>query len=124
MKKWIAFVLVLICALGLGGCNGTATKEQTEEPSGLQDDFSNAIPAEINDNIIQNCTSYAKNLGYDTGETKKAVLLGEEWVASVHCDDDTKQELIDAKDIVVIFDNIRCVVDADTEIVLGRIPFV
>lgn len=124
MKKWIAVVLVLVPVLGLVACNGTETRGQAEEPIVLQDDFSNSISVEINDNIIQNCISYAKNLGYDAGKTKKAVLLGEDWIASVYCDDDMKQGLIDAKDIVVIFDSIRCVVDADTEIVLGRIPFV
>ena len=35
-----------------------------------------------------------------------------------------KKELIDSSDIVVIFENIRCVVDAETEIVLGSLPFV
>lgn len=90
----------------------------------VQDDFSNAIPAEVNDSIIQNCTIYSEKLGYETGAMKKAVLLGESWLKFVYCDDDLKQELIDATDIVVIFDNIRCVVDADTEIVLGRIPYV
>lgn len=91
----------------------------------MQDDFANAIPAEVNDNIIRNCTSYAESLGYKTGEMKKAVLLGDDlWLKSVYCEDDMKRELIDSRDIVVIFENIRCVVDAETEIVLGCLPFV
>ena len=40
----------------------------------------------------------------------------------VYCEDEMKKELIDSSDIVVIFENIRCVVDAETEIVLGKSP--
>ena len=57
-------------------------------------------------------------------EMKKAVVLGEEWMKYVYCEDEMKKELIDSSDIVVIFENIRCVVDAETEIVLGSLPFV
>ena len=96
----------------------------SEQTFDMSNDFLNAIPAEVNDNIIQNCISYSENLGYKTGEMKKTVLLGEDCVSYVYCEDDMKQELIDSGDIVVIFENIRCVVDAETEIVLGRIPFV
>lgn len=42
---------------------------------------------------------------------------------AVYCEDGMR-ELIDSSDIVVIFENIRCVVDAETEVVLGTIPFV
>ena len=92
--------------------------------SSMQDDFPNAIPAEVNDSIIQNCKVFSENLGYETGEMKKAVLLGEEWMKYVYCEDEMKKELIDSSDIVVVFENIRCVVDAETEVVLGTIPFV
>lgn len=92
--------------------------------SSMQDDFPNAIPAEVNDSIIQNCKVFSENLGYETGEMKKAVLLGEEWMKYVYCEDEMKKELIDSSDIVVVFENIRCVVDAETEIVLGSLPFV
>ena len=68
-------------------------------------------------------TIFSENLGYETGEMKKAVLLGEEWLKAVYCEDGMR-ELIDSSDIVVIFENIRCVVDAETEVVLGTIPFV
>ena len=124
MKKLITLVLVLVFILSLAGCNDTTTKEPEEQKTVKEDGFTNAIPAEVNDNIIQNCTSYSENLGYKTGEMKKAVLLGTDWLSYVYCEDDMKQELIDSRDIVVIFENIRCVVDAETEIVLGRIPFV
>ena len=42
----------------------------------------------------------------------------------MYCEDEMKKELIDSSDIVVVFENIRCVVDAETEIVLGSLPFV
>lgn len=124
MKKLIALVLVLFFVLSLAGCNDITTKEPAEQKTAKEDGFTNAIPAEVNDNIIQNCISYSENLGYATGALKKAALLGEDWLSSVFYEDDMKQELIDSRDIVVIFENIRCVVDAETEIVLGRIPFV
>ena len=124
MKKLLVLVLALVCMTGLVGCNETATREQPEGTPVLGDDFSNAISFNVNDNIIQNCVSYAENLEYETGEVKKTVLLGEDWISAVYCDDDMKRGMIDAKDIIVIFDNIRCVVDTDTEIVLGRIPYV
>lgn len=123
MKRLIAFALTFIFALALAGCNNIAANEPKMYTSSMQDDFPNAIPAEVNDNIIQNCTIFSENLGYETGEMKKAVLLGEEWLKAVYCEDGMR-ELIDSSDIVVIFENIRCVVDAETEVVLCTIPFV
>lgn len=124
MRRLIAFALTFFCVLGLVGCNNRTANEPEMYNSSMQDDFPNAIPAEVNDNIIQNCTVFSENLGYETGEMKKAVLLGEEWMKYVYCEDEMKKELIDSSDIVVIFENIRCVVDAETEIVLGSLPFV
>ena len=124
MRRLIAFALTFFCVLGLVGCNNRTLNEPEMYNSSMQDDFPNAIPAEVNDNIIQNCTVFSENLGYETGEMKKAVLLGEEWMKYVYCEDEMKKELIDSSDIVVIFENIRCVVDAETEIVLGSLPFV
>lgn len=124
MKKLITLVLALVFILSLAGCNDTTTKESEEQKTAKEDDFTNAIPAEANENIIQNCISYSEDLGYTAGELKKAVLLGTDRLSYVYCEDDMKQELIDSGDIVVIFENIRCVVDAEAEIVLGRIPFV
>ena len=120
MKKIIALVFAIVCIFTLFAC----TREPEEQKTVNEDGFTNAVPAKVNDNIIQNCTSYSENLGYKTGEMKKAVLLGTDWLSHVYCEDDMKQELIDSRDIVVIFENIRCVVDTETEIVLGRIPFV
>lgn len=124
MKRLIACALTLVCVLGLVGCNNITANESEMQNSSMQDDFPKAIPAEVNDNIIQNCTSYSEYLGYKTGEMKKVVLLGEEWLNYVYCEDDMKKKLIDSSDIVVIFENIRCVVDTETEIVLGHLPFV
>lgn len=117
MKKFMVLFFTLVCVGCLASCNNKST-------TALPDDFSNTIPASINDNIIQNCDRYAKKLGYETGELQKAVLLDETWIESVYCDDDSKKEMLDLEDMIVIFENIRCVVDADTEVVLGRIPYV
>ena len=48
----------------------------------------------------------------------------EHWLNFALPEDEMKKELIDSSDIVVVFENIRCVVDAETEVVLGTIPFV
>ena len=125
MRRLIAFALTFFCVLGLVGCNNRTVSEQQKcilHPCRMI--FQNATPAEVNDNIIQNCKVFSENLGYETGEMKKAVLLGEEWMKYVYCEDEMKKELIDSSDIVVVFENIRCVVDAETEIVLGSLPFV
>ena len=124
MKKIIACMLALCMIVSLVACSDNTSISEQSENSNNTDDFANAIPVEVNDNIIRNCTVFAENLGYEIGNLKKSVLLGEKWIDAVYCDDDMKQDLIDSKDIVVVFEGIRCVVDADTEIVLGRIPYV
>ena len=53
MKRLIAFALTFIFALALAGCNNIAANEPKMYTSSMQDDFPNAIPAEVNDNIIQ-----------------------------------------------------------------------
>lgn len=93
-----------------------------DERGTAQEDFVNVVRVEVNDNILKNCAEYAQALGYETGELEMAVLLGEDLLGDVYCEEDAKQALLDSGDIVVIFENIRCVVDAETEIVLGRIP--
>ena len=55
---------------------------------------------------------------------KKVKSVEEHWLNFALPEDEMKKELIDSSDIVVIFENIRCVVDAETEIVLGSLPFV
>lgn len=77
MRRLIAFALTFFCVLGLVGCNNRTVSEPEMYTSSMQDDFPNAIPAEVNDSIIQNCKVFSENLGYETGEMKKAVLLGE-----------------------------------------------
>ena len=99
MRRLMAFALTFFCVLGLVGCNNRTVNEPEMYNSSMQDDFPNAIPAEVNDNIIQNCTVFSENLGYETGEMKKAVLLGEEWMKYVYCEDEMKKELIDSSDL-------------------------
>ena len=54
MRRLIAFALTFFCVLGLVGCNNRTVSEPEMYTSSMQDDFPNAIPAEVNDNIIQN----------------------------------------------------------------------
>ena len=50
MRRLIAFALTFFCVLGLVGCNNRTVNEPEMYNSSMQDDFSNAIPAEVNDN--------------------------------------------------------------------------
>ena len=72
MKRLIAFALTFIFALALAGCNNIAANEPKMYTSSMQDDFPNAIPAEVNDNIIQNCTIFSENLGYENWRNEKS----------------------------------------------------
>jgi hypothetical protein len=51
-------------------------------------------------------------------------LLGESNISSVLLDDDTDADMVDENDYLVIFQEIRAVIYADTGITLGRIPYV
>ena len=62
MRRLIAFALTFFCVLGLVGCNNRTVSEPEMYTSSMQDDFPNAIPAEVNDNIIQNCKVFSENL--------------------------------------------------------------
>ena len=61
MKRLIAFALTFIFALALAGCNNIAANEPKMYTSSMQDDFPNAIPAEVNDNIMTNVSKYPSN---------------------------------------------------------------
>ncbi|MBQ8975347.1 MAG: hypothetical protein IJ072_06465 [Oscillospiraceae bacterium] len=133
MKRILELCLAVFVMFSLIACGSTAPDDSADTPEENQisgpytndsDDFADGIPVEVDSSVLETCEEYASSLGYETGSFMKAVLLGDKWIDSVICDDDMKTELIDTKDIVVIFDNIRCVVDAEKEIVLGRIPYV
>jgi ABC-type Fe3+-hydroxamate transport system substrate-binding protein len=121
------FLLVLASAfLVLAACsNATVSSEGSSTANDLYD-FSNNTPVQIDNDILQTCLSYSKSLGYEIEEKKTytSVLLGESNISYVHIDDDVDVDKVDGNDYLIIFDEIRTVVDADTGTVLGRIPYV
>ncbi len=128
MKKTLIFFIVTFVLFSLAACNISTDSFVSDSTSEAQmdhsDDFADSISVEVDSSVLKTCEKFAESLGYETGNFQKAVLLSNKWIEYVVCDDDLKAELIDAKDIVVIFENIRCVVDSEKEIVLGRIPYV
>ncbi|MBR3950124.1 MAG: hypothetical protein IKJ84_05555 [Oscillospiraceae bacterium] len=116
--KRLQILIVLIFLVSMLGCS------QEPHTSVETTGFDSAVPIDVSDAIHQTCISYAKSLGYETGHFQKSVLLGTSYVQYVYCEDSEKEGMIDANDFLVIYDRIRCVVDADTNIVLGRIPYV
>lgn len=102
--------------------NETSQVEISQVPS--EDDFAHAPAIEVSEGVLQACTAYAQSLGYEAGSFQKAVVLGEAWLPYGYCEDRAKEAMLDSGDYVVIFEHIRCVVDAETGTVLGRIPFV
>lgn len=102
--------------------NETSQVEISQVPS--EDDFAHAPAIEVSEGVLQACTAYAQSLGYEAGSFQKAVALGEAWLPYGYCEDRAKEAMLDSGDYVVIFEHIRCVVDAETGTVLGRIPFV
>lgn len=102
--------------------NQTSQVEIRQAPS--EDDFLDAPAVEVSEGVLQDCTAYAQSLGYEAGSFQKAVVLGESWLSYGYCEDSAKEAMLDSGDYVVIFEYIRCLVDAERGTVLGRIPFV
>jgi hypothetical protein len=117
----IALSLLILTACSSNGRTGVSPAANDNS-----DDFASNIPVEVDDDILQSCYSYAAVLGYDIQEKEdySSVLLGGSNVSTVHLDDDANADMVDENDCLVIFLEIRVVVDADTGAVLGRIPYV
>jgi ABC-type Fe3+-hydroxamate transport system substrate-binding protein len=120
-----AFALIAFALLILTACS-TATPSNSSSTNDNWQDFADNTPVQIDDAILQACYSYSKALGYDIEkkEEYRSVLLGESNISSVLLDDDTDADMVDENDYLVIFQEIRAVIDADTGITLGRIPYV
>jgi hypothetical protein len=91
------------------------------------DDFAYNVPIIIDNETLQTCYRYADSLGYGIKDKEKyiSILLGELLVDAVHTGgDNDKRAMIDKNDIIVIFEEIRIVIDAESGAVLGRIPYV
>lgn len=138
--KTIAIIIAVIIAANillviLGIVTFNNLKIQTEFQTDIEGTFTNknenvifdnAVPVEIDSGILQKCYDYTTSLGYEIKDKSKykSVLLGESFVKAVHLDDDAKRDMLDENDYLIVFDEIRIVIDVDTGIVLGNIPYV
>jgi len=132
MKKIISlFILIVILFVIITGCddvnNSSGGKSDGLHITDNLKDYTNYIPVEISDDILQACYRYADNKGYiiKEKETYKSGLLGSNYIKYVYVgEDDTKRDLLDENDYLIVFQEMKVVIDAGTGIVLGEIPYV
>jgi hypothetical protein len=130
MKKTIALCISILTLLALfTGCTTEGRTGASEGPftNDNRNDFADNTPVIISDEILQTCYRYADSLGYVIKDKDRytSVLLGESLIDAVYTEgDDNKRAMIDKDDFIVIFEELRIVIDAETGAVLGRIPYV
>jgi len=130
MKKSIAISVAIVVLLALvTGCVERSSNNLNESASTNNNwnDFVDNIPAKVNDEMLHACYRYADSLGYGIKDRDnyKSVLLGESLIDTVYTgEDNDKCSMIDKSDYLVIFEEIRIVIDAETGAVLGHIPYV
>jgi hypothetical protein len=131
MKRDNLFLIVLIFhILILASCadiNSTQDNTQVEGPF-TQDnlkDLTHNTNIIIDDNILQTCYLYADSLGYVINKKDEyiRVLLGKSNIAYVYTDE-ANSDMVDEDDFLITFQEVRIVIDADTGVALGTIPFV
>jgi len=121
----IATLVLLAVFTGCYSQNNTQTSDEGPFSNDNQSDFSNAFPVSVDDEIINVCHEWAISNGYEIDRrTYKSVLLGESLIEFVFLHDETYSGLLDASDYLIIFENVRLVIDSELSIVLGTIPYV
>ena len=132
VKKTIVFTIgIIFLFVVFVGCNNTESAPENSQEEGPftndnWNDYANNVPVKIDDDILQSCYRYTDSLGYEIKEKEKykSVLLGESNVTYVAVADDVNRDMLDKDDYLIIFQEIKIVIDADTGIVLGTIPYV
>ena len=134
MKRILALGmgLMILLAVFVGRANENLTIKNQKEAGPFTSDngnaFANNVPVVIDNSTLQTCYDYAKSLSYEIKDTDKyqSVILGKSNVdvVYIHDGDDVKRELVDEGDYLIIFEEIRIVIDVETGIALGTIPYV
>jgi hypothetical protein len=131
IRKSVLALAAAMFLLALPGCaNSVAIPGYSPNEGPFTDkneqDYANAIPVEIDADILQACYEYSNSLGYEIEDKEEyqSVLLGESEIAYVLLDDDSRSDMLDEDDYLIIFKEIKAVTDADTGVILGRIPYV
>lgn len=103
-------------------------EEQTKGPFTTNDEneYANAVTVEIDSVILEACYEYTELLGYEIKDKSKyrSVLLGQDNIKYVSLIDDNRRDMLDENDYLVEFDSSKIVIDADSGIALGNIPYV
>ena len=121
----IATLILLAIFTGCYNQNDNQTSDEGPFSNDNWNDFPNAIPVSVDDEIINVCHDWAISNGYEIDRSIfKSVLLGESLIEYVFLHDDSYSDLLDASDYLVIFENVRLVIDSEIIIILGRIPYV
>ena len=128
MKKTIVFgIIALVLLASIAGCKGNANSGDVGVTTDNLKGYEDRIPVAVSDDILQTCYRYAEEKGYEVKDKGQyvSVLLGKTDMDYVNISgDDAKRDMLDENDYLVVFQEIRIVIDADTGIVLGTIPFV
>ena len=126
MKKMKFSLSLLIFLLAFASCNAVTSNDSLHTTDNLKD-YTDYIPIEINEDILQTCYDYADKMNWIIKDKNKykSGLLGNDYKKYVNVgDDETKVEMLDENDYLIWFQEMRLVIDADTGIVLGVIPYV
>lgn len=86
-------------------------------------DFTWAMPASVKEDTQQQCIVYAQSLGYEPGAYLGAAVIGQSRLSLVCGDTPYRDLLLDKNDIVVFFEDFRCVVDKNLPYIFGYIPY-
>jgi len=128
MKKIIALgVTILILLVSIVGCKGNKNSDEGPFSTDNLKGYENRIPVIISSDILQTCYRYAEDKGFAIKDKERyiSVLLGVSDIKYVYVgEDDAKRDMLDENDYLIVFQEMRIVIDADTGIVLGTIPFV
>ncbi len=126
MRKKTVLVCMMPAVLILAACAAQTTPAADGGPftDDGGDDFISEPSVKVSQEVIENCVTYAAALGYETGEFRRAIRLGEDRMSAVTNKTEAADTALDADDLLLLFDNVRCAADAQTGEALGTIPFV
>lgn len=133
MKRSSAVMLTCLCLLFLlTGCSHTNAGADTEMGPFTQENTAlrDAAPVHVDSAVIQVCYDYIARKGYASSKdpydkyTYRSVRIGEAYLSAVCFDDESRKNMLDGEDYVIVFDFVNLVVDSDTNTIIGRIPLV
>ncbi len=124
MKKIFLFASVFALVIALVGCSDFKDDEIIMVQPNYKDDWKTTSVVEVSDEILQTCYDIMEDRVYEYDKNDyKAVSLGD-MIDYVGTFEGIDENLLDEDDILVQFEAMRIVIDADTNEALGSIPYV